>query len=354
VIEGQRRQQQQRSEALKKYRHHTRLEFGEVALSGGSTRELVWLGQDMQLPVENVPIGIAGYVTCPCQAHSLKTGGTVAELAPEQRRQLFQGLAELLRRRIQDGPLQPLELDLFAEVCRQVPELENLRWILCADGTYASLQQLRPTSGDLLYWPRNYPLRVGGPSLLPILATPLMVEVVAQICGCKPQEYPIPWLHREFHLPSLGGLKSAISALGRSVSSGGNSSLLGGMRRMLAGPTQPPQPQAGKLLLEALQRRAEQLLSGKARDILLCYLRSAQVRRGRKPLWEFQGSLVLHSDHPNLHPWIGSEEPPLDVQTCLLLSLVCAINAVNAPFTDEMETEFLEHLADQIVESRPR
>lgn len=355
VLEGQLRQKRHQSEALKKYRHRLSLEFGEVALSGGATRELLWLGQEMQLPVENVPVGLAGYVTCVCQAHSLKTGGTVAELAPVERRQLFQSLAELLRRRVGDGPLHPQELDLFAEVCREVPELENLRWILCADGTYASLQQLRPTTGELLYWQRNYPLHVGGPALLPILATPLMVEVVAQVCGCRPQVYPVPWLHREVQLPSLGGLKSALSALGRSVSSGGNASLLGGMRRLLAGPTRPAEPETGRLLLEALQRRAEQLLSGRAREILQGYLRGAQVRRGRKPLWEFQGrSLVLHAEHPKLKPWMGSKEPPLEVQTCVLVSLVCAINAVNAPFTDEMEAEFLEHLADQIVESRPR
>ncbi|MFN8611716.1 MAG: hypothetical protein U0931_29495 [Vulcanimicrobiota bacterium] len=355
VVEGQRRQQEQHSQALARFPHRQKLEFGEVALNGSASRSLLWLGQEMQLPVANVPAGIAGYVTCPCQAHSLKTGGTVAELPPTQRRQLLQAVGPLLRQRIQEGPLQPQELELFAEVCREDPELESLRWILCADGTYASLQQLRPEPGKILfYWPRNYPFHLGGPLLLPILSTPLMVEVVAQVCGCQPQPHPPPWLHRELHLPSFKGLKSALTALARNMRAHGELSLLGSMRRMLAGPPEQPDPEVGRLLLEALQRRAGQLLQGKAREILLGYLSQAQIRPGKKPLWEFQGNLVLHRDHPKLRPWLGSQEPPLDVQTCLLLSLVCAINAVNDPFTDAMEIEFLEHLAEQIVESRPR
>lgn len=51
---------------------------------------------------------------------------------------------------------------------------------------------------------------------------------------------------------------------------------------------------------------------------------------GRQPIWKFQGHLVLHRDHPNLRPWLGSEEPQ-PIQTSLLLSLVCAINAISQP-----------------------
>ncbi|MBS2037958.1 hypothetical protein JST97_23430 [bacterium] len=351
LLRSLRQQQHIRMEALERLPHRLRLDFGAVALSLNKQRDFWWLGPDKQLLIDNIPVGITGYATCPIQPQILRTGETVAELNPPERQQILQAAAQLLKNRVVAGCLQPVELLLFCEVCGERPELEGVRWLECADGTYTSIQQLRQQEGPIYYWPRKYFLRSGGPALLPILSSPLMVEIVAQICGRSPQLYPPPLLHREV---SFSGIKNALSALGKAVCQMESGSLLAGMRRILSPPVDETDPQAGRVLIDCLQRRAAQLLSGPARELLLEHLAQARLQPGRRAVWEVENGLVLYRDHPKLRPWLGLDEPPLQVQTSLLLSLVCAINAMSNAFTDEMEVELLEHLADQVLESRPR
>lgn len=258
-------------------------------------------------------------------------------------------VAELVRARVTTGPLKRVELDLVCEACLAT-NLDSLRWIECADGSYTSLEQLRQEE-TVLYWPRDYFFKPGGTALLPILSTPLMLEVVTRACTRPPQLAPPPLLYREVPLPFSQGFGQALKSLANIVDR--ETGLLSGIRKLLKASPEPPAPppEVGQALLASLRRRASQLLTGTARSECLQLLEAARLRPGIARLWEFQGTLLLRSDHPLLQPWLGHQEPPIPVQTSLLLSLVCASNALSQPFTDEMEKEFLEHISQEIWDS---
>ncbi len=351
ALQVQKHQAQQKSLNLRGLRYRIETDYGELALSGDSSKNVWLLDGTSQTLVENLPVGVAGFVHCEARIRVLRSEQPVAEISPNTRAQLIENLAELIQQRVAAGPLRRDELDLVAEVCQTSQSLDSLRWIECADGSYTSLQQLRQESserGKLLYWSRNYVLRSGGAALLPILSSPLMLEAVTRACSHAPELAPPPLLYREVGVHSF---RSALGALAR-VMQRGKLPVLEGIREVAAAPA--VDPRAGQVLLEALRRRASQLLSGTARRECLQYLEGAQLRAGLSRLWEFQEHLLLCADHPLLRNWLGAQEPPLAVQTSLLLSLVCAINALSEPFTDEMELEFLEQLGQDILESLPQ
>lgn len=333
---------------LRGLRHRVAFEGGELALSGDA-RKGVWLLQgEGQTLIDNLPAGLAGFVHAEGSLRVLRNE-TMARIDDELRSRLLQRAAELVQARVAAGPLTRAELDLVCEVCLGV-DLERLRWIECADGSYASLEGLRQEAerrGELLYWPRNYLLKAGGAALLPILSSPLMLEVVGRVA--RLQLCPPPLLYREVGLP--GGFGRALSSLARVCE--GKGGLLGGIRNLLGrGPV--AEDAQGRALLDSLRRRAAQLLRGVAQSECLRLLEDARLRAGKGRLWEFQERLWLRSDHPLLAGWLGDQEPPLAVQTSLLLSLVCASNAVSEPFTDEMEREFLEEFSQELLASLPR
>lgn len=349
--ESQLQHAQARSLELRGLRYRIETDFGELALSGDSSKNVWLLDGTSQVLVENLPVGVAGFVQCEARIRVLRTEQPVAELSPQTRAHLMEKIAELIQARVPAGPLRRDEVELVSEVCQASQSLDGLRWIECADGTYASLHQLRQEcaeQGKLLYWSRNYLLRSGGAALLPILSSPLMVEAVARACPYPPELAPPPLLYREVGVSTF---RSAMGALAR-VLQRGKLPVLEGIREVAAAPV--ADPMAGQVLLEALRRRASQLLSDTARRVCLDYLQTAEMRPALRRLWEFQDKLLLCSDHPLLRDWLGADEPPLTVQTSLLLSLVCAINALSEPFTDEMELEFLERLSREMVESLPR
>ena len=343
----------QRSERLLGYRYRVSSNLGEIALSGENTKDVWLLNPESELLVSNLPAGLVGFVCCEAEVRAQRSGPPVAELSQQTRDELMEQLAGQLVARVATGPLKTVELDLIAQACQCVDRLDNLRWIECADGSYASLLQLRQEGRGhkrLRYWPRNFVLKVGGPALLPILSTPVMLEVVEKACQVPLELYPPPLLYRPVPLPTLRGFKEALSALAQT-----NLPLLAGIRQMLSGaPPAAESSEVGQALLEALRRRASQLLSGTPRNVCLHHLEQAQLRPGLERIWQFQGIFLLCSDHPELVPWLGADEPPLTVQTSLLLSLVCAVNAMSLPFTDAMEREFLEQIAQDILESLPR
>lgn len=347
----QRQLVQQKSRRLLGLRYRATTRLGEIALSGENTRDVWLISQNGQSLVNNLPAGLVGFLLCPDLAPGPRE---VVELGPEVREELSECVADLLIERVAgSAPLQAAELDLLSQVCQQVPRLDNLRWIVCADGSYASLQQLRQEGQErkeLGYWPRDFRWRAGGPALLPILSTPLMLEMVGRACQVPLRLSPPPLLYREVPLPTLKGIKEALSALAQA-----DLPLLSGIRKMLAGPPAALEaPEVGQALLLALRRRAGQLLSGTARTVCLHHLENARLRPDLERLWQFQGQLLLCSNHPALRGWLGPDEPPLQVQTSLLLSLVCACNAMSLRFSDEMEREFLEQIARDMVDSLPR
>ena len=111
--------------------------------------------------------------------------------------------------------------------------------------------------------------------------------------------------------------------------------------------------QMGRPLLTAVRRQASLLLQGVARkETLRCLDRATWSNERSAGLWQLkESSAVFYANHPELRPWLGTQEPPAPVTLSLLLGLVSAINARSEPFTDSMEQDFLEHLIGDVVQT---
>ena len=102
----------------------------------------------------------------------------------------------------------------------------------------------------------------------------------------------------------MPGFRVALSRLAQVVERG---SLLAGRRKLLAVRPQPlAEPEVGQALLEALRRRASQLLNGKAHAVCLAHLEAASCG----PVWSASGSFreicfcaaIIHCSSPGWAP----------------------------------------------------
>ncbi|MCW5872764.1 MAG: hypothetical protein KIS61_36275, partial [Candidatus Eremiobacteraeota bacterium] len=334
-----------------------KVEWGDVGLSGKSTKDCWLLLPERAVLLHNVPSGLVGALECD-QEYRLRRIGSqeYAELNQGVRRRFYQALQPLLLQRIQAGRLNAAELATFCEVLMLgMEDMAQVRWIPCADGSLTSLAQLKLDSeerDELGYWPKTYAFSSGGARITPILSSPLMLEVVGRYCGRRPQPLPKPLLHQDVKLkmPSFRGFGQVLRSLGHAADRLREQVVNVETRRATLFETlfKETPPGDGKALLTALRRQAAQLTQGAARRELLKVLDKARIGDCRD-LWDFTPELVLSSSWLRAH--LGSQEPPVEVTLSLLLCLVSAINARSQPFTDKMEEKFLGSLTEELVGS---
>ncbi|ODT57356.1 hypothetical protein ABS71_20095 [bacterium SCN 62-11] len=364
-LAAQRRLMEEQRKRLQGVRFKRTLEWGEVGLSGKPIKDFWLLLSDRAVLIHNVPAGLVGAMKSEGQ-HRLRrvAGQEHAELGQALRRQFYEALLPLILERVQAGRLKAAELDMVCEylMLTGAEKMAAARWIGCADGSLTSLAQLKIDSQEreeLGYWPKTYALSPGGARIIPILSTPLLLEVVGRYCGMRPVQLPKPLLHQDVKMPSFGNVGQVLRALGSAADRLREGIVTLETRRaslfetLFPRPTPPPEAASpvegeGKLLLTALRRQAAQLTQGAARRELLRVLEKATMGKCRG-LWDFTPELVLSS--AELRAYSGDQEPPVEVVLSLLLSLVSAINARSEPFTDEMEQKFLGSLTTELVGS---
>lgn len=365
-LAGQRQRLEEQRRRLKSVKFKRTLEWGEVGLSGKPVKDFWMLLSDRAVLIHNVPAGLIGAMKSEGQ-HRLRrvAGQEHAELGQALRRQFSEDLLPLMLDRVQAGRLNTAELELMCEYLMMVgaEKMAAARWIPCADGSLTSLAQLKLDSQEreeLGYWPRTYALSSGGARVLPILSTPLLLEVVGRYCGLRPVQLPKPMLHQDVKMPSFGSIGQVLRALGGAADRLRDQIVTLETRRASLFETLFPKSQAapvpeetrpegeGKRLLTALRRQAAQLTQGAARRELLRVLEKATLGKCRG-LWDFTPDLVL--SQRALQRYAGDHEPPVEVVLSLLLSLVSAVNARSEPFTDEMEQKFLGSLTTEMVGS---
>ncbi|MBT9583906.1 hypothetical protein IV102_11230 [bacterium] len=336
---------------------------GEIALLGEARKECWLVLSEHAVLVHNLPAGLGGYLQCDDHTLLPVTGAELGELAHHH---VLLDALPLFVQRIMMGNLSPLELDLVAEFClHALPansdegpwnQLLQARWLPCADGTRTSLHQLQleaEEQGALLYWERAY--RFGSQSaLIPLLTSPLQLEVVRRCCGVQPTLRPKPLLLRnlgDVARPGLSRLRQLIVGLGQWVAARPGARLAQGVGEII----EQSAPAGGGDLVAALGRLARLMLQGVARNETLSYLDRLAWCGDARPavMWSLsaEGGLTLFFRHPRLRPWLGHGEPPAPVTLSLLLGLVCHINARSEAFSDDMERDFLEHLTGELVAS---
>ena len=284
-------------------------------------------------------------------------------------------------------------------------QLRDSRWIACADDSLVSLQQLLlefQEQKQVLYWPKKYLLSSAGGGLTPLISSPILMELLTRWLGAPPVEREKPLLYRdisELTAPKISSLKDVLEGLGRWVRERPGATLTQGLQKVMDGTShalkariqgiqerqqeikerqlevkkrrqaeaeaarnkarleleqrQQQLESQGKPLLTAVRRQASLLLKGAARKETMRKLERAQWSTESNPaMWDLSGeAAILFAHHPRLSPWLGPDEPPVQVTLSLLLGLVSAINARSEPFTDAMEMDFLERLVQDVVES---
>jgi hypothetical protein len=357
-LADQRRRMQEQQKRLSRLRHRLAIEWGEVALSGKADKDCWLLLEDRAVLVHNVPSGLAGALELPDQYRLRRISGQEhAELGQAFRRRFYDALVPLWLARVQAGRLNTAELNTFCEyLLLGADKLAGTRWIPCADGSLTSLSQLKleyQERGELGYWPKRYALSSGGARVIPILSTPLLLELVGRHCGRPPRQLPKPLLHQDLKMPDFRSVGQVLRALGGAADRLRDQVVQLETRRasffetLFQRPASTPTGQ-GKALLKALRRQGAQLTQGAARRELLAFLDKAQIVECRG-LWDFREELILSRSALRAH--LGDQEPPIEVVLSLLLSLVSAINARSLPFTDEMEVKFLASLTTELVGS---
>lgn len=366
---------------------------GQLALVPKKIRDCWLVLPGETLPIENLPHGLMGYVDTD-RYKQVKIGSKrYASLQSSECHRIYRALVPVFLERLKKGSLDSVEVENLAEFCLEClslahppdpqdpwASLAQARWIPCADGTLTSLQQLRLQAQEqkqLAYWPKAFWL-AGGAHMMPILTSPLQIELVRRWTEVSPEEHR-PLLYQD--ITQLGGVRKLLQSLASWVRSRPGSNLTQGIKGMVQQRMQQVQhyqraqeqkkraqeqknqaakekaeetrQQMGKGLLTAVRRHASSLLQGTARKEALALLEKARWSdNSSKTMWQFgPQELVLFSRHAQLQPWLSDNEPPPPVVLSLLLGLVSAINTRSLPFTDSMEQEFLERLTHDVVDT---